>query len=446
MMLAKEKLPPFVLPQCEEPLIIVNSVALTLLQKGGKLSTKRRLVGLCSNVNDDRVRTRLLRYAHRVAPRVQDYQLLAGYYVTLDDRVEYLYRVVGCGKCDACVYTRKVDFCNRCRLESECYSCPPYFFTLTYNQQNLPGNGQLHYKHVQDFFKRLRRACERRGLPTDFRYAVAGEYGSKRGRPHYHVIMWNNPLRASDFLPMKSEQLCRLLWNCWRKDDWQVFSQPKNFGVCRDGAAGYTAKYIGKGKMPKGCWIKPFVHQSTGNGGLGRPFLEKFRGHYTVSSDSQLRYVSQKTGQVCELNFGSFIRQYYHPSPTRLVPQKVLYLYRDMVKRVQRYVDEKMLRYDVAYEFVERHRPYKSVLRNTLRSPQYSDVRHCHLYAFWLFNKEQRQCDELLEYVDDDLPASDVSMYYRYQREQIEHDVCDVVDKAMKARKLVAKHEYVSVM
>lgn len=57
------------------------------------------------------------------------------------------------------------------------------FLTLTYSDEFLPEGGSLVHAHCQSFFKRLRES-------GPFRYFMAGEYGDKRMRPHYHVLVF----------------------------------------------------------------------------------------------------------------------------------------------------------------------------------------------------------------------------------------------------------------
>lgn len=62
-----------------------------------------------------------------------------------------------------------------------------YFITLTYSEKNIPENMSLEKSHLQKFFKRLRKQ-----LTSKVRYFAVGEYGTKKGRPHYHVILFTN--------------------------------------------------------------------------------------------------------------------------------------------------------------------------------------------------------------------------------------------------------------
>lgn len=89
-----------------------------------------------------------------------------------------------CGKCDGCMKDRNSLWQGRIILESMCHD-KNVFVTLTYSDEHLPTGGTLVPKHVQDFLKRLR---ERYKKPV--RYFVAGEYGGKNARPHYHAALF----------------------------------------------------------------------------------------------------------------------------------------------------------------------------------------------------------------------------------------------------------------
>lgn len=60
------------------------------------------------------------------------------------------------------------------------------FITLTYNDEHLPSNGSLNYRHFQNFMKRMRKYyCE-----FIVRFYMCGEYGENFSRPHYHACIF----------------------------------------------------------------------------------------------------------------------------------------------------------------------------------------------------------------------------------------------------------------
>lgn len=105
---------------------------------------------------------------------------------------------VGCGRCMPC----HIKYCNQWSFRFNIhYNQNPtaHCVTLTYDNKNLPTvkNGTKIYQtlvksHVQDFFKKLRRYHTRRqSIQTKLSYIIAGEYGDKFKRPHYHAIIFN---------------------------------------------------------------------------------------------------------------------------------------------------------------------------------------------------------------------------------------------------------------
>lgn len=89
-----------------------------------------------------------------------------------------------CGKCLACRYEQAKTWSLRIKLESLDYDPSLIqFVTLTYDSEFYPG--ELVPADLSSFIKRLRKNS---GLK--FRYFACGEYGSKRGRAHYHLILF----------------------------------------------------------------------------------------------------------------------------------------------------------------------------------------------------------------------------------------------------------------
>ena len=119
--------------------------------------------------------------------------------------------LIPCGQCIGCRIRQREDWTTRIELEARDYPKEEvWFITLTYDDEHVPGmivnTGEimrkvqyvwkpgkkrpesvqtLLYPDVQKFLKRLRKAY--RGK---LRYFVAGEYGEKTARPHYHMILY----------------------------------------------------------------------------------------------------------------------------------------------------------------------------------------------------------------------------------------------------------------
>lgn len=91
---------------------------------------------------------------------------------------------VACRYCWQCLENRKNDFAGRCIAEQET-SDGVLAVTLTYGGgDDNPNAAILVYKDFQDFLKRLRKAGYK------VRYIVAGEYGEKKGRAHWHAVLF----------------------------------------------------------------------------------------------------------------------------------------------------------------------------------------------------------------------------------------------------------------
>lgn len=108
-----------------------------------------------------------------------------------------------CGQCIGCRLEYSRQWAIRCVHESKLYekNC---FITLTFREDDLPRDEGLDVEVFQKFMKRLRKKfvkkCpyikgdERRKewlMKNRIRFFHCGEYGEKRGRPHYHACIFN---------------------------------------------------------------------------------------------------------------------------------------------------------------------------------------------------------------------------------------------------------------
>lgn len=116
------------------------------------------------------------------------------------DENKPLYLYVPCGRCEECRQNNRNDWFVRCFYEwsSNNENGFSFFYTLTYNNDNLPtfqNKPCFSRRHIQLFIKRLRHVLSKSETPL--RYMVTCEYGILHGRPHYHVIFfvgkWVNP-------------------------------------------------------------------------------------------------------------------------------------------------------------------------------------------------------------------------------------------------------------
>lgn len=89
-----------------------------------------------------------------------------------------------CGQCIGCRVTKSRDWAIRCVHEMEQHE-ENSFITLTYENHNLPPDGNLYKPDFQRFIKSLRKRTGKK-----IRYYMCGEYGENNLRPHYHAILF----------------------------------------------------------------------------------------------------------------------------------------------------------------------------------------------------------------------------------------------------------------
>lgn len=179
---------------------------------------------------------------------------------------------IPCGKCMGCRLERSRQMAVRCMHEAQMnyYNC---FLTLTYSEKNLPKDGSLNKKHVQDFLKRLRFKYSDKTI----RVYYCGEYGERLSRPHYHVILFNHDFSDKKFF--KKQLGC----NYYVSDELEKLW---THGHCIIGdltfeSAAYVARYCTKkitGKDAEkhyGGRLPEFAQGSL-KPGIGKTWLDKY--------------------------------------------------------------------------------------------------------------------------------------------------------------------------
>lgn len=109
----------------------------------------------------------------------------------LQDRPE----TVPCGQCMECRLKASRETALRCVHEASLHGQQNCVITLTYATENLPSFGSIEPSHAVKFIKDLRAreqyAAKKEGrLARGFKTYGCAEYGEKRGRPHYHIILF----------------------------------------------------------------------------------------------------------------------------------------------------------------------------------------------------------------------------------------------------------------
>lgn len=127
-----------------------------------------------------------------------------------------------CGQCIGCKTDRARQYALRCQLELHNHHAAA-FTTITYDDEHCPTT--LDRDEYSRFIKRVRRAAE----PLRLRHFGSGEYGEKRGRPHYHAILFG----------LDHEQAKRIVERAWTKG----FTQTEELTPAR---IAYVAGYVSK--------------------------------------------------------------------------------------------------------------------------------------------------------------------------------------------------------
>lgn len=111
------------------------------------------------------------------------------------NKIEIDGNIVVCRKCNECLKARKNDWIARAVAESNT-SKFTMAINLTYNsetQHNIDGSKVFQYGDVSAFLKNLRRQIKYwYKKDGEVRFLCCGENGSKKGRVHWHLIIFTN--------------------------------------------------------------------------------------------------------------------------------------------------------------------------------------------------------------------------------------------------------------
>lgn len=162
---------------------------------------------------------------------------------------------IPCGKCLACRANNAQSWALRVMHESV-YCDGGCFITLTYHSGCVPVGYNLDKTDVQLFMKRLRRYIEYNNLGHIRSFLLVGEYGEKKGRPHYHLLIlgWSpNDLKRLFTSDAGDEVYTSdIISKCWNKGICVI-------GKVEDASAAYVARYGKKLFVHNtGTRVKPF--------------------------------------------------------------------------------------------------------------------------------------------------------------------------------------------
>lgn len=198
---------------------------------------------------------------------------------------------IPCNNCMGCKLERSRQWAVRMQHESKLYeeNC---FLTLTYSNEAIPSDYSLDLRHVQLFIKKLRKSLQ----PKLIRFYACGEYGPDKGRPHYHLIIFNHQFPDKKFFKMinqKPHYTSQLLTNLWSHG----FATTADFSFQ---AAAYVARYVTK-KIKNNDeyganyyyrlspidgqyhFVKPEFSVMSRRPGIGHKYVEKYKSDFYPS-------------------------------------------------------------------------------------------------------------------------------------------------------------------
>lgn len=170
---------------------------------------------------------------------------------------------VPCGKCAFCIKKAIDAWCLRLTHEME-ISSSAFFLTLTYDNEHLPPNEELSKRDLCLFIKRLRK------INPGIRYFAIGEYGTQKGRPHYHAVIFN----------LIDLDLVTRSWNDHNGNPLgHIVGSRATMGRIR-----YMVSYMALPQVDNGK-EKAFRVMSR-NPGIGSAYVDKWAGFHKARSDS----------------------------------------------------------------------------------------------------------------------------------------------------------------
>lgn len=180
--------------------------------------------------------------------------------VDSDGCITKIFMPVPCNKCVECMESKQSAIRVRMLLEQMSHNCSPVFITLTYDNDHLPADG-VSKTDVKRFLNRLHLYLGRAGYSTYFRHVMFSEYGSFRGRAHYHGILYGLDWIKDCFDDAAFFSILEKAWS-------------KGFVRCErvhGRAFRYVSKYVGKDAFMDECKGRNpnFWTASRRDGGLG---------------------------------------------------------------------------------------------------------------------------------------------------------------------------------
>ncbi len=184
-----------------------------------------------------------------------------------------------CGKCLACQKSRATNTATQLYCELVSTKGSSFFLTFTYDDDHLPLDGSISYRHMKNLIQTIRRK-----LSDTVRYLSQNEYGSAGGRAHLHLALFGIEIDDLEIYNNKNSFTSETINKIWGKG--QVIIQRLEFGNCY-----YIAKHHYEEKANqtmlthKYSYIHPVTgefikerkpEQSTRSIGIGRDYYDQY--------------------------------------------------------------------------------------------------------------------------------------------------------------------------
>jgi hypothetical protein len=196
---------------------------------------------------------------------------------------------VPCGRCIGCRLDRSRKWAIRCEHERQLHE-EACFITLTYRPEDLPPGGTLFKRDFQLFMKRYRKFLGDKKI----RYYMCGEYGEKRGRPHYHAIIFGHNFLDREVVGRRNGITyftSPTLQDLWGLGGTQV-------GDANFQTAAYCARYITKkltGKRAEEYGEKtPEYNCPSRKPGLAADWIKKYMGDVYPKDEIKINGTTMK--------------------------------------------------------------------------------------------------------------------------------------------------------
>ena len=202
--------------------------------------------------------------------------------------------IIPCKKCRLCRLNKANEWATRCYTES-ITNTTGIFITLSYNNENLPktekGEPTLKKDDLRLFKNKLRQQLYRdTGERIKIKTFECGEYGQKKGRPHYHMILWG--WKPKDLKPNKMNKNGDYLYSSNKLE--KIWGKGLIIiGQITYESASYVARYTNKK-----------IDEININPNIEKPFINMSRGK---NNSIGIDYWKMKKNQIKE-NKGIYVK------------------------------------------------------------------------------------------------------------------------------------------